>query len=52
MKFFKTFLGSIVAPTLLLPRWWHEGIAVEMETRFSNFGRLRSTYQDASYEHL
>ena len=40
--------GSIVVPNILLPRWWHEGLAVEMETRFSSGGRLRSIYQDAT----
>ncbi|MEK6627475.1 MAG: hypothetical protein AABY53_02525 [Bdellovibrionota bacterium] len=39
--------GSIVAPNLLTPLWWKEGMAVEMETQFSPRGRLRSTYQDA-----
>ncbi len=42
-------LGSmrIVSPNTFLPRWWHEGLAVEMETRFSNGGRLRSPLQDS-----
>lgn len=39
--------GSIVAPNLLMPLWWKEGMAVEMETQFTPRGRLRSTYQDA-----
>lgn len=34
--------GSIVSPNALLPRWYSEGLAVEMETRYSKFGRLRS----------
>jgi hypothetical protein len=34
--------GSIVRPNGLLPRWYLEGLAVEMETRYTNFGRLRS----------
>lgn len=40
--------GNIVTPNLLLPRWWLEGIAVDLETRTSERGRLRSPYQDAS----
>ncbi len=40
--------GSVITPTLLLPRWWLEGIAVDLETRTSQKGRLRSSYQDAS----
>ncbi len=48
MRFLRYTLGSIITPTMLLPRWWHEGIAVEMETRYSSHGRLRSTYQDAT----
>ena len=39
--------GNIITPTLLLPRWWMEGIAVDLETRTSEKGRLRSVYQDA-----
>ncbi len=41
------FFGSLMSPNILLPRWWHEGLAVEMETRFSTAGRLRSPQQDA-----
>lgn len=40
-------LGTIVTPNILLPRWWLEGVAVDSETRYSNFGRLRSKYMDA-----
>lgn len=40
--------GSFITPNLLLPRWWLEGIAVDMETRNSDKGRLRSVFQDAS----
>lgn len=40
--------GSIISTNLLLPRWWKEGIAVEVETQLSRSGgRLRSNYQDA-----
>lgn len=40
--------GNVVTPNLLMPRWWLEGIAVDLETRTSEKGRLRSTYQDGS----
>ncbi|OQW50308.1 MAG: hypothetical protein A4S09_00505 [Proteobacteria bacterium SG_bin7] len=39
--------GSIMSPNLVLPRWWLEGLAVKTETDFSEWGRLRSTSQDA-----
>ena len=39
--------GTIINPNVYLPRWFHEGLAVEIETRFSTHGRLRSTHQDA-----
>jgi hypothetical protein len=42
MKPLRWVFGSIVAPNVLLPRWYSEGLAVEMETRYSKFGRLRS----------
>lgn len=42
MKPLRYVFGSIVRPNMLLPRWYSEGLAVEMETRLSNFGRLRS----------
>ena len=35
--------GSIVKPNEVLPRWYLEGLAVEMETRYSHYGRLRSS---------
>lgn len=40
--------GTVIAPNMLMPRWWLEGVAVETETRFSNSGRLRSYYQEAA----
>lgn len=40
--------GSLITPNLLLPRWFLEGIAVDMETRNSSKGRLRSPLQDAA----
>lgn len=39
---FKYIFGNIVRPNMMLPRWYLEGLAVETETRFSNYGRLRS----------
>lgn len=42
MKPLRYLLGSIVRPNILLPRWYSEGLAVEMETRHSHYGRLRS----------
>ncbi len=41
-KSFRWIFGSIIRPNGLLPRWYTEGLAVEMETRTSKFGRLRS----------
>jgi len=43
----KPIFGTIIAPNMLMPLWWKEGMAVQMETRFSHQGRLRSYYQDA-----
>lgn len=48
IKALRYVFGSIINPNILLPRWWLEGIAVDMETRNSDFGRLRSTYQDGA----
>lgn len=42
MKPLRYIFGSIIRPNILLPRWYSEGLAVEMETRRSSFGRLRS----------
>jgi hypothetical protein len=44
----KVILGTIIAPNVLLPNWWKEGLAVQMETTTSRHGRLRSYYQDAT----
>jgi Tol biopolymer transport system component len=35
--------GTLIRPNALLPRWYLEGLATEIETRFSKFGRLRSS---------
>lgn len=48
MKPLRLLFGNIIAPNMLLPQWWKEGVAVEMETRLGNNGRLRSFYQDAT----
>lgn len=34
--------GGIMRPNVFLPRWYTEGLAVEIETRYSRHGRLRS----------
>ncbi|MES2802877.1 MAG: hypothetical protein V4654_10320 [Bdellovibrionota bacterium] len=51
-KFAKPFFGSIIAPNLLLPLWWKEGMAVEIESRFTHQGRTRSYFQDAGIRAL
>jgi hypothetical protein len=47
MKVLRNTFGTIIAPNMLLPRWWLEGIAVWGETRWSQHGRLRSPFQEA-----
>ena len=44
--------GSLIHPTGLLPSWWQEGLAVEMETRFTRHGRLRSPAYGANLRNL
>jgi hypothetical protein len=51
-KFVKPLFGTIVAPNLLLPLWWKEGMAVEIESRFTHQGRTRSYFQDAGIRAL
>ncbi|NCN39974.1 hypothetical protein GW916_01865 [bacterium] len=34
--------GRIVAPNMLLPRWYLEGLAVDVESRYTSHGRLRA----------
>lgn len=48
MSVLYSIFGSIVTPNMLLPRWFEEGVAVDLETRESRHGRLRSTFQDGS----
>jgi hypothetical protein len=49
---FKTLrgvFGTVSAPNLLLPNWWKEGLAVQMESSLAvGGGRLKSIYQDAT----
>lgn len=47
IRYLRPVFGSIISPNALLPRWWKEGVAVQMETQLSSGGRLRSQYQDA-----
>ncbi len=44
---FKMLFGSVVRPNAILPRWWLEGLAVNLETRLTDHGRLRSTQTQA-----
>lgn len=44
--------GSVIRPNAVLPRWFLEGIAVEMESRFTRHGRLRSPATSASLRAL
>lgn len=44
VNFISYIFGSIIRPNILLPRWYHEGQAVEVESRLSSNGRLRSNY--------
>lgn len=48
MKPLRFIFGNVIGPTMLLPTWWKEGLAVELETRTSHRGRLRSPYQEAT----
>lgn len=41
-------MGSIASPNILLPSWWKEGLAVQIESMMEpDGGRLKSRYQDA-----
>jgi len=39
----KWVFGTVVRPNAMLPRWWLEGLAVNLESSLSEHGRLRST---------
>lgn len=43
----KYIFGSVVRPNGLLPRWYLEGLAVELESRLTTKGRLNSALSDA-----
>lgn len=45
--FLRLLFGSVMAPNILLPTWWKEGVAVQIESSISSGGRLRSIYQDS-----
>lgn len=47
MKPLRSVFGTIVAPNLLLPNWWKEGLSVWTETAIGKGGRLRSIYQES-----
>ncbi|NQZ02415.1 MAG: hypothetical protein HRT45_17285 [Bdellovibrionales bacterium] len=38
----KWLFGSVVRPNAILPRWFLEGVAVQVESRYSSHGRLRA----------
>jgi len=47
-KILRSVFGSIAAPNILLPNWWKEGIAVQVESSITkNGGRTKSLYQEA-----
>lgn len=46
-KILRTLFGSWVKPNMFLPRWYTEGLAVEMESTFNENGRLKSSDYDA-----
>ncbi|MBX2988623.1 MAG: hypothetical protein KF802_12065 [Bdellovibrionaceae bacterium] len=48
MEPLQSVFGTILSPNLLLPRWWKEGAAVQVESMVSKGGRLRSAYQDGA----
>ena len=48
MKPLRSVFGTVIAPNLLLPNWWKEGLSVWAETAVGQAGRLRSVYQEAS----
>ena len=47
MSVLRFIFGSIIKPGGFLPRWYTEGLAVEMESRLTPVGRGRSFYYSA-----
>lgn len=45
---FQYIFGNVIRPNALLPKWYLEGLAVNLESRLSDFGRLRSDQTQAS----
>lgn len=39
---FRLLFGAVIRPNMFLPRWYLEGLAVEIESRMTTHGRLRS----------
>jgi hypothetical protein len=44
--------GSVVRPNAILPRWFLEGVAVQVESRYSPFGRLKAPGTSAALRAL
>lgn len=44
--------GSVITPNALLPRWYLEGVAVELESRLTSHGRIRSAKTRAQLQAL
>ncbi len=49
---FKYLIGNVVRPAALVPRWYLEGLAVELESRYTTHGRLRSPGTAAAFRAL
>lgn len=49
---FKYLFGNVVRPAAIVPRWYMEGLAVEMESRHTTHGRLRAPSAMASLRAL
>ena len=49
---FKYIFGNVIRPNGLLPRWYLEGLAVELESRLTRKGRLKSAITDAQLRTL